>query len=101
MSRSALLCAVALASAGCATISTSPGKSPVPRGVRVYPPRVYLMVDAKYDGGNGRTTVLVVPNLDEAYDVLPVAALSRNDFRIEVEDGMLRSLTSGQDTTAA
>jgi len=85
---------------GCATISTSEGKGPVPRGVRIYPPRILLLVDSQYDGGKGRSTVLLVPNLAEAYDVLPVTVLARNEFRIDVEDGMLKSLQSGQDTTA-
>jgi hypothetical protein len=98
--RSLRVAALAPVLFGCATISTSPGTGPVPRGIRIYPPRILLLVDGEYDGGKGRSTLLVLPNLAEAYDVLPVTVLARNEFRIDVEDGMLKSLQSGQDTTA-
>jgi hypothetical protein len=85
---------------GCATVSTSPASGPVPDGVRVFPPKVLLMVDAEYDGGRGRTSIVLVPDLGRAYDVRPVTVLAKNNFRIDVEDGILKSLESGQDTTA-
>ncbi len=91
---------LALPLAGCATVSVNAGRGPVPDGVRVYPPKVLLMVDAQYDGGRGRTSLVVLPDLGAAYDVRPVTVLAKNDFRIDLEDGMLKTLASGQDTTA-
>ena len=67
----------------------------------VYPPRVYLLVDSRFGEGKGLTTLLTLPNYAEAYDIRPVTVFSRNDFRIQVEDGMMKSLQSDQDTTAA
>ena len=87
--------------AGCAGLHTSAPEGPVPDGIRVYPPRVLLLVDAEAGKGAGRTSLLVVPDLGAAYDLRPVAVLSRNDFHIDLEDGMLKSLTSDADTTAA
>ncbi len=55
MMRSLRVAALAPVLFGCATISTSPGTGPVPRGIRLYPPRILLLVDGEYDGGKGRS----------------------------------------------
>lgn len=85
---------------GCAGISITKAEGPVPRGVRVYPPQILLLVNAEAEGGKGRTSIIVVPNLAGAYDVRPVTFLAKNDFRIDLNDGMMSSLRSAQDTTA-
>ena len=51
---------LALGLCGCAGITASKAKGPVPNGVRIYPPKVLFLVDAEYDKGRGRTSIVVV-----------------------------------------
>jgi len=82
---------------GCATIATRKADlAKAPKGVRVYPPKVYLMVDAN----ERKTTLAFLPDYTRAYDVLPVSIFAKQDFEIEFSDGQLKSLTANQDTTA-
>jgi hypothetical protein len=97
----ALIILAALAPPGCARIETRAARGKVPDGVRVYPPRVLLLVDAAAGSGKGRSSLVVVPDLGAGYDIRPVTFLARNDLRVDVEDGMLKSLSSGIDTTPA
>jgi hypothetical protein len=100
----ALASALALGSVAlpaCARIETRAAKGPVPDGVRIYPPRVLLFVDAEYDRGKGRSSLVVVPDLGNAYDVRQETFLAKNDLQVEVEDGMLRSFWNTIDTTPA
>lgn len=83
--------------AGCATITTKRADiEKEPEGIRVYPPRVYLFVDKE----KGETTVVYAPDFSRAYDVKPLTVLARQEFKVEIEDGQLKTLTSNQDTTA-
>jgi hypothetical protein len=67
-----------------------------PNGVRVYPPKVYLLVDTN----EKKTTLAYLPDYSRAYDVKPLTVLAKQDFKIEVEEGQVKSLASNQDTTA-
>ena len=79
---------------GCAMVVTKPADlAREPDGVRVYPPKVCLLVDA----GANNTVIAYFPDPARAYDVKPL--LARHEFKIEVEEGQLKSLTSNQDTT--
>ena len=81
---------------GCAMVVTKPADlAREPDGVRVYPPKVCLLVDA----GANNTVIAYFPDPARAYDVKPVTVLARHEFKIEVEEGRLTSLTSNQDTT--
>ena len=91
---------LALGLCGCAGITASKAKGPVPNGVRIYPPKVLFLVDAEYDKGRGRTSIVVVPDAGAAYDLRPEVFLAKSDFKVELEDGMLASFTSNVDTTA-
>lgn len=82
---------------GCATIVTEKADlSKKPKGVRVYPPKVYLMVDTVAN----QTTIAYLPDFKRAYDVKPLTVFAKQDFKIELDEGQLKSLTSNQDTTS-
>ncbi|MDI1279425.1 hypothetical protein [Methylobacter sp.] len=82
---------------GCATVVTNDADlAKTPNGVRIYPPKVYLMVDTT----EKKTTLAYLPDYSRAYDVKPLTILAKQDFKIEVEEGQLKSLASNQDTTA-
>jgi hypothetical protein len=91
----AILCAVA---AGCASIVTNRANlDGDPDGIRLYPPKVYLFVDTS----EKRSLLQFLPDYKRAYDVSPRTFLAKQDFKIETEDGQLKSFTASQDTTAA
>ena len=93
--------AAGAALAGCATIVTHKAElDRAPKGVRVYPPQVCLLVDRSANGGEGATLIVYLPDFDRAYDVKPITVLAKQDFKIELDEGRLASLTSDQDTTA-
>jgi hypothetical protein len=92
-----LLCLTCVLLVGCATIITEKADlTKHPDGIRVYPPKVYLLVDT----GERRTTLAYIPDYSRAYDVKPLTILAKHDFKIEVEEGQVKTLTSNQDTTA-
>jgi hypothetical protein len=67
-----------------------------PDGIRVYPPQVCLLVDVAAN----TTVIAYLPDPTRAYDVKPVTVLARQEFKIEVEEGQVKALTSNQDTLA-
>lgn len=80
---------------GCAAIKTSKANlNEAPRGVRVYPPAVYLFVD-KARGSQ----YVVAPDYSRAYDVKPLTVFARQDFGLELNDGVLAQYSGNQDTT--
>ncbi len=82
---------------GCATVVTHKADlAKRPDGVRVYPPKVYLMVDTT----ERKSTLAYLPDYSRAYDVKPVTVLAKQDFKIELDEGQLKALTSDEDTTA-
>ena len=81
---------------GCAMVVTKPADlARAPDGIRVYPPRVCLLVD----NAASTTVIAYFPDLARAYDVKPVAVLARHEFKLEIEEGQVQALTSNQDTT--
>jgi hypothetical protein len=91
-----LLCALAMA--GCAVLHTSEvtDLSRAPDGVRIYAPRVFLLVDAV----KAKSTILVAPNFRRAYDVKPITVFAKQEVTLELDEGMLKKLSASQDTTA-
>jgi hypothetical protein len=82
---------------GCATITThAPEAGKPPNGVRVYPPKLYLLVDTC----EKETRLVYAPDFANAYDVKPLTILSKQDFAVELSEGQLTKLTANQDTTA-
>jgi hypothetical protein len=91
------LALAALGLIGCATLVTRPADlAQAPDGVRVYPPKVCLLVDK----GANATVIATFPDLARAYDVRPLTVFARQDFEIELDGGQLVSLTANQDTQA-
>lgn len=88
----------ALTMGGCAMLHTSDvtDLSRAPNGVRIYAPRVFLLVDAT----RAKSTILVAPNFARAYDVKPITIFAKQDITLELDEGMLRKVTANQDTTA-
>jgi len=82
---------------GCATIlSEKANLSEEPDGIRLYPPKVYLLVDTI----EKKSTLIYAPDYQRAYDIKPLTIFAKQDFKIETEEGQLKNLTSNQDTTA-
>ena len=82
--------------AGCTTLVTRRANLDAPpQGVRIYPPRVYLLVDEEKPDA---TVLFYLPDYARAYDVKPVTFLARQDFKVELQDGQLKALTADQDT---
>jgi hypothetical protein len=83
---------------GCAGLSTySALPNEPPRGVRVYPPKIYLLVDKD----KKQSKVICLPDFKNAYDVKPWTFLAKHDFTIKMAGGNVTELTSNQDTSAA
>lgn len=80
---------------GCAAIKTSKANlNDAPRGVRVYPPAIYLFVD-KARGSQ----YVVAPDYSRAYDVKPLTLFAKQSFGLEFNDGVLSKYSGDQDTT--
>jgi len=96
--RGRLACLVPIlwsAAAGCAALrveAARPGDPP--RGIRVYPPSVYLLVDSE------ASEIVTLPDLCRPYDLRPLAVLARQDFALQTSGGMLSEAVAHQDTTA-
>jgi hypothetical protein len=94
-----LLASSLLAAPGCvswlATRAVADPDAP-PRGVRVYAPRHYLLVDAE----EKKSQLVTLPDLCRAYDIQPISILSKQDFTVKLDEGQLADLTSNQDGTA-
>ncbi len=89
--------ALLLLASGCAGIVTKKARlDHAPRGVRIYPPKVYLMVD----NSQFKSTITFLPDYTRAYDIQPATLFAKQDFKVEVVDGQLKSIAAGQDTTA-
>lgn len=93
-----LICVmVAAVATGCATVVTNKADlNDAPKGVRIYPPKVCLLVDTTVQ----KTTIAYLPDYTRAYDIKPLTILAKQDFKIETDEGQLKALTANQDTTA-
>jgi len=82
---------------GCATVLTSrPDKlTDKPKGVRVYPTKIYVLVSET----PAETDILTLPDVANGYDVRPLTVLAKQDFKIELEDGAVTALTANQDSS--
>lgn len=95
---SAIAAAAAVAgAAGCATVVTREADlAQAPDGVRVYPPKVCLLVDT----GENATVIATFPDFARAYDLKPLTVLARQDLKLELDGGRLAAFSASQDTTA-
>lgn len=82
---------------GCAGISTHPAGPNRTNGIRVFPQKIYLLVDK--DAKSSR--LISLPDLKNAYDVKPWSFLSKHHFTIKIEEAQVKELSSEQDSTAA
>ena len=90
---------MAFLSSGCFTyLATNEVLNPddEPRGIRVYAPRQYLLVDAI----EKKSQLVTLSNLCRAYDIRPITIFSKQDFNIKLEENRLKDLTANQDSTA-
>jgi len=92
-----LILLATLSVTGCSTISTKKAEiTKDPKGIRVFPQRVYIFVDAEQK----RSVVHFFPDHKNAYDIKPIAFLSKNKFEISLgEAGHITSLKSELDAT--
>lgn len=91
---SCLIIAVTFVFSGCASIYTYKAeKDGDPKGIRVYPTRVYLIVTAK------ETEVRFLPDHSQPYDIRPFALLSKNFFDVSIKNGQIKYLGYNSDTT--
>jgi hypothetical protein len=82
---------------GCAGISTHPAGPNRANGIRVFPQKIYLLVDK--DAKSSR--LISLPDLKNAYDVKPWSFLSKHHFTIKIEEAQVKEFSSEQDSTAA
>jgi hypothetical protein len=82
---------------GCAGMSTYPAHPNEANGIRVYPQKIYLLVDKE----SKSSKLISLPDVKNAYDVKPWSFLSKHDFTIKIEDAQIKELTSDQDSSAA
>jgi hypothetical protein len=82
---------------GCATIRTTPVRnlSDPPEGVRVYPPKIYLLVDNEQH----QSTIALLPDYEHAYDIRPLTVFAKNNVSIETDDGQIKKFSDDQDTS--
>jgi hypothetical protein len=82
---------------GCTLISTEKADlSDAPNGVRIYPPKTYFFVNTE----KKQTNIYILPDYANAYDVKPWTIISKQEFNVELSDGMLNKFTANQDTTS-
>lgn len=82
---------------GCAGISTNAARPNEVHGIRVYPQKIYLLVDE-----DKNTSQLVsLPDVKNAYEIKPWSFLSKHDFTIKIEEAQVKELSSDQDSSAA
>ncbi len=77
-----------LALGGCAGVN---------RGIKIYPQKVYLLVDRE----KSVSKIVSLPDIKNGYELKPWSFLSKHDFTIKIEDAQLKELSSNQDSTAA
>ena len=97
--RCGLILSVAFSGAGCFSyLATHQVSSPddKPRGIRIYAPRQYLMVDET----EKKSQLVTLSDLCRAYDIRPITILSKQDFNIKLKESRLEDLTANQDNTA-
>jgi hypothetical protein len=82
---------------GCAGISTHPAGPHQANGIRVFPQKIYLLVDK--DANSSKLVSL--PDVKNAYDVKPWSFLSKHHFTIKIEEAQVKEFNSEQDSTAA
>lgn len=82
---------------GCAGISTHPARPNEARGIRLYPQKIYLLVDKQ----KNFSKLVSLPDIKNAYDVKPWSILSQHDFNIKIEEAQVKEITSKQDSSAA
>lgn len=100
MQKLPLCCALILSLlviSGCAGISTRPVSPNKSNGIRVYPQRIYLLVDKEKKSSK----VISLPDIKNAYDVRPWSFLSKHDLTIKIQDAQVTELTSSQDSSSA
>ncbi|MBU4234037.1 MAG: hypothetical protein L6277_02050 [Desulfobacterales bacterium] len=80
-----------------------------PNGIRVYPPKIYLIIYEKQELLKTSTDkivtqkfikIMTLPDMTKGYDIKPVSFLARNNFEISLSDGQLTNLKADLDTTA-
>src|SRR4030042_5655511 len=82
---------------GCAGVSTHPARPNEPHAIRVYPQKIYLLVDRERNSSQ----LVSLPDVKNAYDIKPWSFLSKHDFTIKIEEAQVKDLTSNQDSSAA
>lgn len=91
------LISLSLVVSGCAGISTHPSRPNQANGIRVYPQKIYLLVDKE----SKSSKLVSLPDVKNAYDVKPWSFLSKHDFTVKIEEAQVKELSSDQDSSAA
>jgi hypothetical protein len=82
---------------GCAGISVHPARTNEAHGIRVYPQKIYLLVDKE----KNVSQLVSLPDVKSAYDIKPWSFLSKHNFTIKIEEAQVKELDSNQDSSAA
>lgn len=82
---------------GCTSIETKAANlTEKPDGIRVYPSKVYLLVDKE----KSKSVIMYAPDYKRAYDIKPTSVFAKHDFSIDIDEGQVKKITSNQDGTA-
>ncbi len=82
---------------GCSTIlSERADLSKTANGIRIFPPKIYFFVNNE----KKITQIYILPDPTNAYDIKPLTILAKQEFTLELNEGMLSKLIANQDTTA-
>lgn len=83
---------------GCTMVQVHEVTDPnsAPRGIRQYEPAVFLFVDKEKQ----KSVISVLPNYQRAFDVKPITIFAKQDFKLESDEGVLKTITANQDTTS-
>lgn len=82
---------------GCAGISTYPASPNHANGIRIFPQKIFLLVDRE----RNFSQLVSLPDIKNAYDVKPWSFLSKHDVTVTIEEAQVKELKSNQDSTAA
>ncbi len=82
---------------GCAGISTYPASPNKANGIRIFPQKIFLLVDRE----RNFSQLVSLPDIKNAYDVKPWSFLSKHDVTVTIEEAQVKELKSNQDSTAA
>jgi hypothetical protein len=96
---------VFLVGGGCASIKIhrpAAGADPNLHGLKVYPPKPYLLVSRAGDGGKTiSVSTIMLPDLGDPHYIRPQTGVGKADLNLAIENGILKTYGSATDSKTA